>query len=317
VADAALLARAQGCLLGQLAGDNLGGLVEFRSAADVARIHPDGPRRLEDGGQWGILAGQPTDDSEMALALARSIVARGGFDADAALRAYRSWMSSDPFDVGHTVRAALRQRPNPSSQANGSLMRVSPLAIFAQGLPREAAAELARLDSALTHPHPACGDAAAAFVVAAAHAVARNDGPESAWRAAVEWARRAGTAPLVLEALETARSTAPVCDGGSEGWVRIALQNAFHELLHAPSLEAGVVATVRRGGDTDTNAAIAGALLGAVHGREAVPRQWRSMLLSCRPHRARARRPRPPFFWPVDALELAERLLLAGAAAKP
>ena len=42
-------------------------------------------------------------------------------------------------------------------------------------------------------------------------------------------------------------------------------------------------ATVRRGGDTDTNAAIAGALLGAVHGRDAVPLQWRQMVLSCRP----------------------------------
>ena len=77
-----------------------------------------------------------------------------------------------------------------------------------------------------------------------------------------------------------------MCDGESQGWVKIALQNAFYELLHAPSLEEGVVATVRRGGDTDTNAAIAGALLGAVHGREAVPAQWRSMVLSCRPLRA-------------------------------
>ena len=92
----------------------------------------------------------------------------------------------------------------------------------------------------------------------------------------------------------------------------IALQNAFHELLHAPSLEEGVVATVRRGGDTDTNAAIAGALLGAVHGREAVPAQWRSMILSCRPLPPRARRPRPRACWPTDLLEIAERLLLAG-----
>ena len=115
------------------------------------------------------------------------------------------------------------------------------------------------------------------------------------------------------EALEAARREAPVCDAGSEGWVRIALQNAFYELLHAESLEAGVVATVRRGGDTDTNAAIAGALLGAVHGREAVPAQWRSMVLSCRPLAPRARRPRPRPYWPVDVLEIAERLLLAGS----
>jgi hypothetical protein len=94
--------------------------------------------------------------------------------------------------------------------------------------------------------------------------------------------------------------------------VKIALQNAFHELVHAPSLEEGVVATVRRGGDTDTNAAITGALLGAVHGRDAVPAQWRSLVLSCRPLPPRARRPRPRACWPVDLMEIAERLLLAG-----
>jgi hypothetical protein len=78
-------------------------------------------------------------------------------------------------------------------------------------------------------------------------------------------------------------------------------------------VEEGVVATVRRGGDADTNAAIAGALLGAVHGRESVPAQWRSMVLSCRALAPHARRPRPRSYWPVDVMEIAERLLLAGS----
>jgi ADP-ribosylglycohydrolase len=118
--------------------------------------------------------------------------------------------------------------------------------------------------------------------------------------------------PPVTEALTRAADEAPRCDEGHTGWVLLTLQNAFHELLHAASVEAGVVATVRRGGDTDTNAAVTGALLGAVHGRDGVPAQWRSMVLSCRPHALRARRPRPTSFWPVDAMELAERLLVAG-----
>jgi ADP-ribosylglycohydrolase len=266
-----------------------------------------------DGGAWDALAGQPTDDSEMALALARSILARGRFERESAAEAYRFWLRSSPFDVGGTVGAALRDRPNPASQANGSLMRVSPLGVFAHAFPPALAAELARQDSTLTHPNPACGDAAAAFVVAVGHAVREGDGPEAAFRAAEEWARGAGGALLVLEALAAARREPPRCDTpGSEGWVRIALQNAFHELLHAAGPEEGVVATVRRGGDTDTNAAIAGALLGAVHGRDAVPVQWRSMVLSCRALAPRAHRPRPREYWPVDVLEIAERLLLAG-----
>jgi len=40
---------------------------------------------------------------------------------------------------------------------------------------------------------------------------------------------------------------------------------------YAPKLEEAVVDSVMRGGDTDTNAAICGALLGAVHGRGAIP----------------------------------------------
>jgi hypothetical protein len=66
-----------------------------------------------------------------------------------------------------------------------------------------------------------------------------------------------------------------------------------------------------RGGDTDTNAAITGALLGAVYGREGVPVQWVDKILTCRPETGQPhiRRPRPKCFWPVDALELAECLV--------
>jgi hypothetical protein len=120
----------------------------------------------------------------------------------------------------------------------------------------------------------------------------------------------------VREALDAARREPPVCDQAKVGWVRIALQNAFYELLHARDVESGVVATVRRGGDSDTNAAIAGALLGAVHGREGVPPQWRSMVLGCRSLAPKAERPRPADYWPIDVLEIAERLLIAGAGVR-
>ena len=95
----------------------------------------------------------------------------------------------------------------------------------------------------------------------------------------------------------------------------IALQNAFFQLLHAASLEDGVVATVRAGGDTGTNAAICGAVLGAVHGRTVIPSQWQRMVLSCRPAPGLDgfEASRPSMFWPTDALVLAERLLGCGA----
>ena len=87
----------------------------------------------------------------------------------------------------------------------------------------------------------------------------------------------------VVEALREAAERPPEDYQTQQGWVLIALQNAFYQLLHAPTLEEGVVQTVMAGGDTDTNAAIAGALLGAVHGRDAIPPQWLRSILSCRP----------------------------------
>src|SRR4029077_2790674 len=71
MADPARLARAQGCLLGQVAGDNLGADAEGMRAEAVRASPRYGGSAwlLADGGL--VLAGQPTDDSEMALALAR------------------------------------------------------------------------------------------------------------------------------------------------------------------------------------------------------------------------------------------------------
>jgi ADP-ribosyl-[dinitrogen reductase] hydrolase len=75
--DPGVLSRAQGCLLGQLAGDSLGSLVEFKTPEQIKRLYPRGVRKLAGGGTFNTIAGQPTDDSEMALMLARSIIGRG------------------------------------------------------------------------------------------------------------------------------------------------------------------------------------------------------------------------------------------------
>ncbi|MEN9355824.1 MAG: hypothetical protein RL318_3149 [Fibrobacterota bacterium] len=94
--------RAQGCLLGQLAGDSLGSLVEFRTELDILRDYPHGVGDLADGRTFNTLAGQPTDESEMALCDAQ-LVDLGRYDAKDVLASYRDWIESDPFDYGHTV----------------------------------------------------------------------------------------------------------------------------------------------------------------------------------------------------------------------
>lgn len=331
VSDAGMLSRAQGCMLGQLAGDALGGLVEFASGALLQRKYPAGVRLLDDGGHWNTLGGQPTDDSEMALALARSIVNHGAYDPEAAARAYGWWYESAPFDIGNTTRAAVsaaaaavragqsasetsRNAALRDSQANGALMRVSPLGILSAGAEEGKAAEWAQQDALLTHPNPVCQHANRVYAEALAFAIRTGSGPEQIHQFALEMAKRTEWPQSVTEALVKAGLKPPDDYSKQMGWVLIALQNAFWQLLHAESLEQGIVSTVMSGGDTDTNAAIAGALLGAVYGRDAIPLQWLDRILSCRPISGLAgvKRPRPEASWPVDALWIAERLVWLG-----
>jgi hypothetical protein len=153
--------------------------------------------------------------------------------------------------------------------------------------------------------------------VAVAHAVGTGAPPAEVYAAALAWAEANSRSPEVIETLRDAATVKPADFMTDQGWVLLALQNAFWQLLHAPSLEDGIVDTVAQGGDTDTNAAIAGALLGAVYGRNAVPLRWRRMVLTCRTLAGTdgVKRPRPADFWGVDALELAERVAVMGRLA--
>jgi ADP-ribosylglycohydrolase len=190
-------------------------------------------------------------------------------------------------------------------------MRISPLGIWgALRDPRDVAAA-AREDAQLTHPHPVCQDASALFAVTLSAAIRQGLDPQQTYNFAVAWSRAEDVDASMRGAVEAAEHAAPSDFHTQQGWVLVALQNAFFQLLHAPTLEDAVIDTIRRGGDTDTNAAICGALVGAVYGRDAIPAQWQHMVLTCRPMPGQPgiEQPRPAVYWPIDALLLAERLL--------
>jgi ADP-ribosylglycohydrolase/fructose-1,6-bisphosphatase/inositol monophosphatase family enzyme len=295
--------RAQACLLGQVIGDSLGSLVEFKTAEEIARLYPGAVRDLADGGVYHTIAGQPTDDSEMALALARSLIAHKDFIPDKILEAYREWMTTRPVDIGTTTERGLLGLHTTESESNGSLMRVSPLGVWAAGDPARAA-DAARQDSALTHKNPICIEACAAYAAAIAAGVAGSSRQE------MRQAALANSTGKVHEVIERARRPAEFMQ--QMGWVLIALENAFFHLGNS-EFEKALIATVGSGGDTDTNAAVCGALLGAAHGRQAIPPRWVLPVLACRATvDAGAPRPRPAAYWPDDILELAEALLQTG-----
>lgn len=320
------LQRAFGCLAAMLIGDNLGAQVEFMSAAEIAECFASEALTMEDGGTWKIQAGQPTDDGELALTLARSLVEQGGFSATDVAQRYVAWLRSEPFDVGNTTRQALlgplrqpalavdeacRAHASVRSQANGALMRVAPIGIAAHGRP-SLAARWARQDALLTHPHGVCQEASAAYAAAIAAAVAGED-RQAILDAALTVLLPSAEGDAVKEVLLAAAAGERPDDYRQQmGWVLIALQNAFYHLLAGNAVSHALNETIRQGGDTDTNACIAGALVGAVDG--IVRLEWEQLgpLLSCRAH-PQSLRPRPMACWPDDAGVLAQHLLMLGA----
>lgn len=301
------LARARGALWGQAVGDALGTTVEFRDELSIATRSPSAwPKEIIGEGPFRVVAGQITDDTELALALARSLQRNRAWKADDVATSYLRWRRSNPIDVGNATTlafggvvpegespaAVVRARASRQTQANGSLMRSSPLGIFGARLKRDELAALAREDSTLSHPHEVPQWACAVFVTTIADAIATGASGVELHARALEFAR--GTP--VEDTLRASLNELPVSDGESQGWVRIALQHAFFHLAHArgfspatPSaktdFEAALIQTVVKGGDTDTNGAITGALLGATLGVQAIPSRWIATVRDCLPER--------------------------------
>jgi ADP-ribosyl-[dinitrogen reductase] hydrolase len=275
-----------GTLLGAAAGEALGAPHEFKSAAELAVP----PGEITGGGIWA--AGEPTDDIELTLALLRSLASRGHLDLDDVARGYLAWVARGPKDVGNLTRAALEnlRAGDPPTQSgaiawedsgrrsagNGSVMCCAPIGLLhvrnLDGLADDAAAA-----SRITHYDPRCVGGCVAVTTAIAHLV-RGEVDE-----AVELAARA--AGVVSDEVRTviergiARKPSDLnVDGADRGFVLHTVELAFSALASASDFEDGVLAVLSRGGDTDTNACVAGALLGAKFGKSRIPERWVSKL---------------------------------------
>lgn len=316
-ADQDVINRAVGCLMGQATGDALGTTVEFRNSQSISREYPDGVQNLVGGGPFGLLPGQITDDTELAMALARSLVKEHKYDDDMVAAGYKEWIESDPFDVGMTTRSAfscrgsvpvlsekMRLHASPDSQSNGSLMRQSPLGIFGWNMSPDQLADLSCRDSKLSHPHLACQESCVAYTYAIATAIRTGASHWEIYRRTLEFmgSRPEAVSSGVVGCLEKSSVSAPDDFYDQMGWVLKALQNAFYQLLYAKTIESGIIDTVRRGGDTDTNGCIAGSLLGAVYGEQSIPERWTSVLLACQS-------PRPSVYHCNDIQDLSRLLL--------
>jgi ADP-ribosylglycohydrolase len=313
--------RARGALLGLAVGDALGTTLEFsRPRAPPFPTLAEGPHTdMVGGGPFHVVPGQVTDDTQMASCLAASLRERGLLDvADVSAR-YVAW-TDHAFDVGVQTRRALEaiRKGEPPAHAgrkvwledgkrpagNGSLMRTAPIGV-ALARDGDARRSAALAESAITHHDPRCRLACAAFDAAIASAVNGAGSPGALHAAAraelplAEAALRAEDESLAADLADAARALdedlalAGADDPGlyspgvhlhdTRGFVRVAFRLAFWELLHAPDFRAGLIDAVNRGGDSDTNGAIAGALLGSFHGERAIPPGWRDTVLAAVP----------------------------------
>jgi ADP-ribosyl-[dinitrogen reductase] hydrolase len=274
--------RARGVLLGLAAGDALGGPLEFLSAADIRTTHGVAVSEMIGGGWLSLSPGHGTDDTAMTLGLARSSATSLGYVPRLALRAYIDWYSSGPIDVGNAISAALEGvlrglSPEQATEAfhqltgksagNGSVMRVAPIALrHLRDTERRQIS--ARADSKLTH----LDDHVAQACVWVCDAIA-------ALLSGVDIAELLPPAELAGEWGVSREVAAAAAEGPLGGYVGTALGVASAAVRTAETFEEGLVWAVNLGGDTDTNGAVAGALLGARFGASAIPDRWLKQLL--------------------------------------
>lgn len=303
--DEKVLDRTRGALFGQACGDALGSTLEFSSAEAAKEAWPNGLREMVGMGPFRLLPGQVTDDTELALALARSIVREGRYQPRKVQQEYRLWAASHPFDIGNATSCALREpfALDATTEANGALMRVSPLGVLLWNTPStRLRCAMAEVDAAITHPNQVCRAASAIYASTIAELV-RGASAAEAFNAARELAKTMAYITVQRDLEDAARGTLCTTTGGH---VRYAFRLAFNRLLEAPSVEEAVVSTVMLGGDTDTNGAIVGALVGARDGMSAIPEAWRGAVLRCRPEH------RPAMYVPWDLPTLAAQLVEVG-----
>lgn len=273
--------RAIGSVLGLALGDALGAPFASKRANQI----PDPVPALELA--WtGRTPGTTTDVTAMARNLVRSLVERGELDTRAVLARHIAWLGTRPPDVGNLTRIVLsrvadgapdaareyvEQRGPEVSAGNGSVMYCAPLGV-AYARRSDELFELAPALSALTHWDGRCRTACLAVTLAVAGLVRGEPGDRAVIDAVTAVAKREGGEELEYLVEEAGRAR-PV-DGPDMGFTLFTAGLALQISAEGRGFEESLRYVVSLGGDTNTNAAVAGSLLGALHGRAGLPAAW-------------------------------------------
>ena len=339
---------AWGALVGAWCGDAAGAIVEgFGRGASDRTINEC--LAMVGGGVHNTDPGAITDDGELTATLLRALTpynASYDFPLNEVAKAYRTWFRSNPFDVGYTCRTAFdaadvadeevgqkmldmtaRRTQSLDSQANGALMRIMPVAVWcaaharSEGLKTEhviaTIREHAATDARLSHPNQICVEANILYCIAAVHLINNpGDGLGALTIVETEIQERCTTAVVDWYYTSTSLSNDNFCVNG--GHVKHAFRAAFYHLRRRSTYDEAIRDVLRHGGDTDTNCAIVGGLIGALHGFQLIPDTIKSHVLSYDCMRAHNNHRRPETYsvfrsWPF----LLEMIPKGGVVEKP
>jgi ADP-ribosyl-[dinitrogen reductase] hydrolase len=280
-----------GVLLGLACGDALGRPVEFKSNEWINQEYGTVTEMLSNG-TYGKPAGTVTDDTEMALCIARSLVENDAFQPRDIANRFVEWYKNGPFDIGNLTRDVLQQlsQGRPWDEAgyeiwktlsegrnagNGSVMRCAPYAVAFADKPK-ILKKVSQQSSSITHADPRCTYGCAVLNLTLSGLLHDEKKPLTS---ALDSVRENAPAEL-LDALDPIAVGRKPDSLQSTGFVIHSLQTALYYGLSAETPEDGIVSVVNMGGDTDTIGAITGAVVGARFGKDEIPNRWLTELES-------------------------------------
>jgi ADP-ribosyl-[dinitrogen reductase] hydrolase len=275
-----LVSRARGCLLGLACGNLLGLPNEFKRKPPAEPVVDIDPAEL----------GQPWDDDlAQAALLAEALLRPGGLDASDLVARLLRWARTNGRGMGSQTRRVLElharglaplaaarhvwESSDRECAGNGGVMRVAPVGLRHHD-DRAECLRMAELATAVTHCDPRCTHSAAA-VAAAVAALLQGRPARSAAIDALD--ALPGSDPEFRHVVDVLPSLAiddlPIRSGGIGYTLTCAAVGLWAAEQEGPPEET-LLAVTNAAGDADTNGAVAGALLGARFGVEALPERW-------------------------------------------
>ncbi len=265
-------------LLGTALGDCLGMPYETSSWFSTKLLDWDGDS-FHGSSYLGLMPGQFTDDTQMSICLARSLIQAKGYNPAGTAKEYLAWFQSGKArGMGGSVMTAMESllagiSPLDSgvkgSLGSGTAMRAVPLGVAYRGMSWQDLRDMSYLDARITHNSKEAEDASF-FTAYIAWKLARGFPPQHNVEILPDFIRAPDFKKLIKRAL-TAATFEQQLELGSGGSCMEVVATGLAVLLHTKTFKEAIVSAIKLGGDTDTRAAIVGGWAGL---SRPIPEEW-------------------------------------------